>query len=163
MTLITEGMGAVKKLITKKAARAKGEAKLKKIHKSDTDKMMKVYSKHMTALKAVNRPAVKAHAKRMDEIKSRVTKGKSKEDQRDILAAGEKLGRSLIRTPKDRTKMYDDLPNVRQRFRGAPGPQRKLVKGEKNWLRRGAILQKDRLKKYPPTEKKYKGKGIDKR
>jgi len=158
MTIITKGMGAIIKKITKKAARAKGEAKLKKIHKSDTDKMMKVYSKHMTALKAANKPAVKEYGKRMNVIKSRVTKGKSKEDTRDIIAAGEKLGRSLIRTPKDRTRMYDDLPDVRQRFRGAPGPQRKLVKGEKNWMKRGAILQKDRLKKYPQTEKKYKKK-----
>jgi len=161
--MLTKGMGAIIKKITKKAARAKGEAKLKKIHKSDTDKMMKVYSKHMRALKAANKPAVKEYGKRMNVIKSRVTKGKSKEDTRDIIAAGEKLGRSLIRTPKDRTRMYDDLPDVRQRFRGAPGPQRKLVKGEKNWMKRADILQKDRLKKYPPTEKKYKGKGIDKR
>ena len=163
MTLITKGMGAVKKLITKKAARAKGEIKLKKLNKKDEARFQGVYSKHMKALKAVNKPAVKAHAKRMDEIKSRVTKGKSKEDMRDILAAGEKLGRTLIRKPKDRVKMYDDLPDIRQRFRGAPGKQRKLVKGEKNWMRRADILQKDRLKKYPPTEKKYKGKGIDKR
>ena len=77
---------------------------------------------------------------------------------RDILEAGEKLGRSLIRKPKDKVKMYDDLPDIRQRFRGAPGKQRKLVKGEKNWMRRADILQKDRLKKYPPTEKKYKKK-----
>tara|TARA_R100001015_G_C4526867_1_gene94331 strand:+ start:43 stop:534 length:492 start_codon:yes stop_codon:yes gene_type:complete len=163
MTLLTKGMGAVKKIFTKKAARAKGEVKLKKLNKKDEARFQGVYGKHMKALKAVNKPAVKAHGKRLDEIKSRVTKGKSKEDQRDILAAGEKLGRSLIRTPKDKVKMYDDLPDIKQRFRGAPGKQRKLVKGEKNWMRRAAILQKDRLKKYPPTEKKYKGKGIDKR
>ena len=158
MTLITKGMGAVKKLITKKAARTKGEAKLKKLNKKDEARFQGVYSKHMKALKAVNKPAVKAHAKRINEIKSRVNKGKSKEDMRDILAAGEKLGRTLIRKPKDRVKMYDDLPDIKQRFRGAPGKQRKLVKGEKNWMRRADILQKDRLKKYPPTEKKYKKK-----
>ena len=158
MTLITKGMGAIKKIITKKASKAKGEAKLKKLNKKDEARFQGVYRKHMNALKAVNKPAVKAHGKRLDEIKARVTKGKSKEDMRDILEAGEKLGRSLIRKPKDRIKMYDDLPNIRQRFRGAPGEQRKLVKGEKNWMRRADILQKDRLKKYPPTEKKYKKK-----
>ncbi len=46
--------------------------------------------------------------------------------------------------------MYDDFPDIRQRFRGAPGGQRKLTKGIKNYMRRAEVLQKDRLKRYGP-------------
>ena len=52
--------------------------------------------------------------------------------------------------------MYDDLPDMRLRFRGAPGRQRKLVKGEKNFMRRAEILQKDRLKRLGPIRGKKK-------
>ena len=53
-------------------------------------------------------------------------------------------------------KVYDDLPDMRLRFRGAPGRQRKLVKGEKNFMRRAEILQKDRLKRLGPIRGKKK-------
>ena len=70
---------------------------------------------------------------------------------RELQSAADRLNSKILK--KDRVKMYDDLPDIRQRFRGAPGPQRKLVKGEKNWMRRAGILQADRLKRLGPSEK----------
>ena len=137
-----------------KRARAKAAEKMKKIDKKDTARFQGVYKKHMRALRAVNKSAVRERDKKVKEIKSRITKGKSKEDQREILAAEEKLGKSLLRTPKDKLKMYDDLPDIRQRFRGAPGPQRKVTRGIKNYMRRAGALAEDREKRF--KQKGYK-------
>ena len=128
--------------------------KIKKIDKKDTARMMGVYRKHKKALEAVNKPAVDEYNKKVKEIKSRITKGQSKDDMKDLMSASDKLNSKLFK--KDRVKMYDDLPGMRLRFRGAPGRQRKLVKGEKNFMRRAEILQKDRLKRLGPIRGKKK-------
>ena len=129
-----------------KASRAKAAEKMKKLDRRDTARFQGVYKKHVKAAKAVNKPAVDEYNKKVKEIKSRITKGESKEDQRDLQSAADKLNNKILK--KDKIKMYDDFPDIRQRFRGAPGRQRKLTKGVKNYMRRAEILQKDRLKRY---------------
>ena len=131
-----------------KASREKAAEKMKKLDKRDTARFQGVYKKHVKAAKAVNKPAVDEYNKKVKEIKSRITKGESKEDQRDLQSAADKLNNKILK--KDKVKMYDDLPDIRQRFRGAPGHQRKLTKGIKNYMRRAEVLQKDRLKRYGP-------------
>jgi len=123
----------------------------KRLNTRDTARFQGVYRKHKKALEAVNKPAVDEYKKKVKEIKSRITKGESKDDMKDLMSANDKLNSKILK--KDKVKMYDDLPDIRLRFRGAPGPQRKLVKGEKNWMRRAGILQADRLKKYGPSKK----------
>ena len=116
----------------------------------------------MKALKALNKPAVDAYKKKVSEIKSRITKGQSKGDQRDLQEANDKLQSKLFKGSKDIVKKYEGLPNIRSRFRGAPGRQRKLVKGVKNPMKRAEILQKDRLERFKkeglPEMKKYKAR-----
>jgi len=129
----------------------KYKEKSKRLNTRDTARFQGVYRKHKKALEAVNKPAVDEYKKKVKEIKSRITKGESKDDMRDLMSANDKLNSKILK--KDKVKMYDDLPDIRQRFRGAPGTQRKLVKGEKNWMRRAEILQADRLKKYGPSKK----------
>jgi len=123
----------------------------KRLNTRDTARFQGVYRKHKKALEAVNKPAVDEYKKKVKEIKARITKGESKDDMKDLMSANDKLNSKILK--KDKVKMYDDLPDIRLRFRGAPGPQRKLVKGEKNWMRRAGILQADRLKKYGPSKK----------
>ena len=124
----------------------KYKEKSKRLNTRDTARFQGVYRKHKKAREAVNKPAVQEYNKKVKEIKSRITKGESKDDMKDLMSANDKLNSKILK--KDKVKMYDDLPDIRLRFRGAPGPQRKLVKGQKNWMRRAEILQKDRLKKY---------------
>ena len=129
----------------------KYKEKSKRLNTRDTARFQGVYRKHKKAREAVNKPAVEEYNKKVKEIKSRITKGESKDDMKDLMSANDKLNSKILK--KDKVKMYDDLPDIRQRFRGAPGHQRKLVKGEKNWMRRAGILQADRLKKYGPSKK----------
>ena len=129
----------------------KYKEKSKRLNTRDTARFQGVYRKHKKALEAVNKPAVDEYKKKVKEIKSRITKGESKDDMKDLMSANDKLNSKILK--KDKVKMYDDLPDIRLRFRGAPGPQRKLVKGEKNWMRRAGILQADRLKRLGPSEK----------
>ena len=129
----------------------KYKEKSKRLNTRDTARFQGVYRKHKKALEAVNKPAVDEYKKKVKEIKSRITKGESKDDMKDLMSANDKLNSKIFK--KDKVKMYDDLPDIRLRFRGAPGPQRKLVKGQKNWMRRAGILQADRLKKYGPSKK----------
>ena len=79
---------------------------------------------------------------------------------KDMQDAADVLNRKLFRGSKDLVKRYESLPDVRSRFRGAPGRQRKLVKGVTNPMKRAEILQKDRLKRFKeeglPEMRKYK-------
>ena len=145
---------AVAGVVTKAAIKA-GE-KIKKINKKDIANFDEVFQKQMKALKALNKPAVDAYKKKVSEIKSRVTKGQSKGDQRDLQAANDQLQNKMFKGSKDLVKRYEGLPNIRSRFRGAPGRQRKLVKGVKNPMKRAEILQKDRLKRLGPIRGKKK-------
>ena len=116
----------------------------------------------MKALKSLNKPAVDEYKKTVAEIKSRITKGLGREDMKDMEAAQDKLQSKLFKGSKDLVKRYEGLPDIRSRFRGAPGPQRKLVKGVKNPMKRAEILQKDRLERFKkeglPEMKKYKAR-----
>jgi hypothetical protein len=145
---------AVAGMVTKAAIKA-GE-KIKKINKKDIANFAGVFKKQMKALKALNKPAVDAYKKKVSEIKSRVTKGQSKGDQRDLQAANDQLQNKMFKGSKDLVKRYEGLPNIRSRFRGAPGRQRRLVKGVKNPMKRAEILQKDRLKRLGPIRGKKK-------
>ena len=87
-------------------------------------------------------------AEKVKEIKSRVTKGESREDRKDLQSAADKLNSKLFKDAKSFAKKYEGLPDIRSRFRGAPGRQRKLVKGVKNPMKRAEILQKDRLERF---------------
>ena len=138
-----------------KASKEKGKAKLKALNKRDELRFHGVYKKHSKMLERLNKPAKDELDKTLKAIKSRVTKGKSKDDQKDIIRAHEKYDSKIFRKGS-RTKMYDDLPDIRQRFRGAPGPQRKITRGIKNYMRRAEALQKDRLKRLGPIRGKKK-------
>ena len=70
------------------------------------------------------------------------------DDMKDMMKAYDRYNSKVMK--KDKVKMYDDLPDIRQRFRGAPGPQRKITRGMKNYMRRAEALQKDRLKRLGP-------------
>ena len=131
-----------------KASRAKAAEKMKKLNKRDEMKFQGVYKKHRKMLERLNKPAKDELDKTLKSIKGRITKGKSKDDQRDMMKAYDRYNSKVMR--KDKVKMYDDLPDIRQRFRGAPGPQRKITRGMKNYMRRAEALQKDRLKRLGP-------------
>jgi|TARA_X000001382_G_C3049270_1_gene140527 predicted transcriptional regulator len=139
---VSKGMGANR---TGKAAK-KFMDKKKKIDKSDMDKFMKTFSKHKKILRTLNKPAVQEYDKKIKSIRSSVTKGKSKSDQKEIAAASNKLNQKLYKGSIDKEKFYGDMPNLRSRFRPRPGPKRKLVKGVKNPATRNKILYED-LKK----------------
>ena len=129
-------------------AAAKAAEKIKKIDKKDMATFSGVYKKQVKALKKLNKPAVDEYKKKVALIKSRITEGKSKADQRDIQSAYEKLQNKLVKKSKDIIKKYEGLPNIRSRFRPEPGPKRKLVKNVKNPMKRAEILYKDRLKRF---------------
>ena len=132
-----------------KASRAKAAEKMKKLNKRDEMRFQGVYKKHRKMLERLNKPAKDELDKTIKSIQSRVTKGKSRDDQKDMMRAYDKYN-SKIMKKGSRVKMYDDLPDIRQRFRGAPGPQRKITRGMKNYMRRAEALQKDRLKRLGP-------------
>jgi len=131
-----------------KRSRAKAAEKMKKLNKRDTLRFQGVYKKHRKMLERLNKPAKDELDKTLKSIKGRITKGKSKDDQRDMMKAYDRYNSKVMK--KDKVKMYDDLPDIRQRFRGAPGPQRKITRGMKNYMRRAEALQKDRLKRLGP-------------
>jgi hypothetical protein len=137
-----------------KASKEKGKAKLKALNKRDELRFHGVYKKHRKMLDRLNRPAKEELDKTLKSIKSRVTKGKSRDDMKDMMKAYDRYNSKIMR--KDKVKMYDDLPDIRQRFRGAPGPQRKITRGIKNYMRRAEALQKDRLKRLGPIRGKKK-------
>ena len=149
--------GLAVKTITKKAARKKAAEKTKKILKKDTAKFGLKFRKMRNIKKMLNKPAVDEYNKTVKEIFSRITKGKSKEDQKDLAKASSKLNKELFRGSRDIVKKYEDLPDIRSRFRPPPGPKRKLVKGVKNPMKRAQILYEDRIKRTGPEDvKKYK-------
>ena len=131
-----------------KRSRAKAAEKMKKLNKRDTLRFQGVYKKHRKMLERLNKPAKDELDKTLKSIKGRITKGKSKDDMKDMMKAYDRYNSKVMR--KDKVKMYDDLPDITQRFRGAPGPQRKITRGMKNYMRRAEALQKDRLKRLGP-------------
>ena len=131
-----------------KRSRAKAAEKMKKLNKRDTLRFQGVYKKHRKMLERLNKPAKDELDKTLKSIKGRITKGKSKDDMKDMMKAYDRYNSKVMK--KDKVKMYDDLPDIRQRFRGAPGPQRKITRGMKNYMRRADALQKDRLKRLGP-------------
>ena len=131
-----------------KRSRAKAAEKMKKLNKRDTLRFQGVYKKHRKMLERLNKPAKDELDKTLKSIKGRITKGKSKDDMKDMMKAYDRYNSKVMK--KDKVKMYDDLPDIRQRFRGAPGPQRKITRGMKNYMRRAEALQKDRLKRLGP-------------
>mgnify|MGYP003116539555 FL=1 len=137
-----------------KASKEKGKAKLKALNKRDELRFHGVYKKHRKMLERLNKPAKDELDKTLKSIKSRVTQGKSRDDMKDMMKAYDRYNSKIMR--KDKVKMYDDLPDIRQRFRGAPGPQRKITRGIKNYIRRAEALQKDRLKRLGPIRGKKK-------
>ena len=154
------GLGSI---VTKAAAKA--AEKIKKIDKKDMATFSGVYKKQMKALKELNKPAVDEYNKKVAQIKSRITEGKSKADLGDLQSAYDKLQNKLIKKSKDIIKKYEGLPDIRSRFRPEPGPKRKLVKDVKNPMKRAEILYKDRLERFKKEslpesgmEKKYKKK-----
>ena len=140
--------GLAVKTITKKAARKKAEEKTKKILKKDTAKFGLKFRKMRNIKKMLNKPAVDEYNKKVKEIKSRVTKGESREDMKDLQSAADKLNNKLFKGSKDLAEKYEGLPDIRQRFRPEPGPKRKLVKGVKNPFKRAEILQKERVERF---------------
>jgi CRISPR/Cas system-associated protein Cas5 (RAMP superfamily) len=126
----------------------KAKKKIDKINKKDTLAFGLKYRKMMNIKKALNKPAVQEYEKTMKAIKSNPGyTGRRKMDIEAELNANKKLQSKLFKDSKDLAKKYEGLPDIRSRFRGAPGRQRKLVKGVKNPMKRAEILQEDRLKR----------------
>ena len=126
----------------------KAKKKIDKINKKDTLAFGLKYRKMMNIKKALNKPAVQEYEKTMKTIKSNPGyTGRRKMDIEAELNANKKLQSKLFKDSKDLAKKYEGLPDIRSRFRGAPGRQRKLVKGVKNPMKRAEILQEDRLKR----------------
>ena len=142
--------------ITGKAG-LKAKKKIDKINKKDTLAFGLKYRKMMNIKKALNKPAVEEYEKTMKKIKSSPGyTGRRRQDIKEQLKAYDKLASKLFRGSKNLAKKYEGLPDIRSRFRGAPGRQRKLVKGVKNPMRRAEILQEDRLKRLGPIRGKKK-------
>ena len=125
-------------------------AKKEIIKKSDEAAFDKAFKKNMNALRAANQGAYNEYKATIRDInKTRKTRGYgTKEDEVKIKTASEKFNKEAIKIPKK--EMYDNLPNQRLRARPSPGPKRKLVKDEANFMRRQDILKKD-------IDKKLKG------
>ena len=140
--------GLALKTITKKAARKKAAEKTKKILKKDTARFFLKFKKMTDLQKKLNKPAVDEYKKTVKEIRSRITEGKSKGDLSDLQRAADKLNSKLFKGSKSLAERYEGLPDIRSRFRPAPGPRRKLVKGVKNPFRRSEILQDERVKRF---------------
>ena len=133
----------------------KAKKKIDKINKKDTLAFGLKYKKMMKIKKDLNKPAVEEYEKTMKSIKSNPGyTGKRKMDIEAELDANKKLQSKLFRGSKDLAKKYEGLPDIRSRFRSAPGRQRKLVKGVKNPMKRAQILQEDRLKRFKDAGKK---------
>ena len=136
-------------------AAIKAKNKIEKINKKDTLAFGLKYRKMMNIKKALNKPAVQEYEKTMKAIKSNPGyTGRRKMDIEAELDANKKLQSKLFKDSKNLAKKYEGLPDIRSRFRGAPGRQRKLVKGVKNPMKRAEILQEDRLKRFKDAGKK---------
>ena len=140
--------GKIVKAFSKKDAAKKAAEKIKKILKMDTAKFGLKFKKMTNIKKMLNKPAVDEYNKKVKEIKSRVTKGESREDMKDLQSAADKLNNKLFKGSKDLAEKYEGLPDIRSRFRPEPGSKRKLVKGVKNPFKRAEILQKERIKRF---------------
>ena len=162
MTIITKGMGAIikgAKKISKKASKAKGEKKLKTISKKDTDAFQKEFGKHKKALEAVNKPVVDEYKKAVAPIKEKIKKQggfETKGDTAALISAWQKKENKISKVPM--SQVYRSMPNIRQRFRGAPGSDRKAVKGVQSWRDRAKILHEKKFGTKPDPLKKYKKK-----
>ena len=138
-------------------AAIKAKKKIEKINKKDTLAFGLKYRKMMQIQKDLNKPAVEEYDKTMKQIKSSSGyTGTRKQDIKDELEAHNKLMSKLFRKSKNLAQRYEGLPDIRSRFRGAPGRQRKLVKGVKNPMKRAEILQEDRIKRLGPIRGKKK-------
>tara|TARA_R100000315_G_scaffold43129_1_gene19042 strand:- start:216 stop:734 length:519 start_codon:yes stop_codon:yes gene_type:complete len=148
--------------ITGKAG-LKAKKKKEIIDKKDTLKFGLKYRKMMQIQKDLNKPAVEEYNKTMKQIKSSPGyTGKRKQDIKDELEAHSKLMSKLFRKSKNLAQRYEGLPDIRSRFRGAPGRQRKLVKGVKNPFKRAEILHDDLIRRFGPIRDKTKFKKRDK-
>ena len=96
--------GFVTKTLSKAATKA--AEKIKKIDKKDIMNFSGNFKKKIKALKSLNKPAVDEYNKSVKEIFSRITKGKSKSDRKDLAAAGNKLNKELFKGSKDIVKKY---------------------------------------------------------
>ena len=67
-----------------KRSRAKAAEKMKKLNKRDTLRFQGVYKKHRKMLERLNKPAKDELDKTLKSIKGRITKGKSKDDMKDM-------------------------------------------------------------------------------
>ena len=141
----------------------KAKKKIEKINKKDTLAFGLKYRKMMNIKKALNKPAVQEYEKTMKAIKSNPGyTGRRKMDIESELAANQKLQSKLFRGSKNLAEKYEGLPDIRSRFRGAPGRQRKLVKGVKNPFKRAEILHDDLIRRFGPIRDKTKFKKRDK-
>ena len=70
-----------------KRSRAKAAEKMKKLNKRDTLRFQGVYKKHRKMLERLNKPAKDELDKTLKSIKGRITKGKSKDDMKDMMKA----------------------------------------------------------------------------
>ena len=89
--------GKIVKAFSKKDAAKKAAEKIKKILKMDTAKFGLKFKKMTNIKKMLNKPAVDEYNKKVKEIKSRVTKGESKEDMKDLQSAADKLNNKLFK------------------------------------------------------------------
>ena len=154
MTIITKGMGAIIKGAKKKAAK-----KLKIISKKDTDAFQKEFGKHKKALRAVNKSAVDEYNREVAPIRAKIKKQggfETKGDTAGLMSAWQRKENKINKVPM--SQVYRSMPNIRQRFRGAPGSDRKAVKGVHSWMDRAKILHKKKFGTGPDPLKKYKKK-----
>ena len=147
--IVKGAVAAVKGANQTGKAGLKAKEKIDKINKKDTLAFGLKYKKMMKIKKDLNKPAVQEFEKTMNAIKSNPGyTGKRKMDIESELSANQKLQSKLFRGSKNLAEKYEGLPDIRSRFRGAPGRQRKLVKDVKNPMKRAEILQEDRLKRF---------------
>ena len=154
MTIITKGMGAIIKGAKKKAAK-----KLKAISKKDTDAFQKEFGKHKKALEATNKPAIDEYKRTIAPVRAKIKKQdgfETKEDSAALMSAWQKKENKISKAPM--SQVYKSMPNIRQRFRGAPGSDRKAVKGVHSWRDRAKILHAKKFGTGPDPLKKYKKK-----
>jgi len=142
-----------------KRVRDKAGDKAKKLNKKDTDAFQKKFGKHKKALEAVNKPVVDEYKKAVAPIKEKIKKQggfETKEDTAALISAWQKKENKINKVPM--SQVYKSMPNIRQRFRGAPGSDRKAVKGVHSWRDRAKILHAKKFGTGPDPLKKYKKK-----
>ena len=102
------------KTITKEAAKKKAAEKIKKIDKLDMDRLTTSFSKMKKILADLpeNKKAKNIYDSSIKSIKSRITKGKSKEDKRDAMKAYERYAQTIFKGSIFNLKNYvstDDM------------------------------------------------------